>query len=69
MSEVDTDDLTEHGWFDSESELPGISLVDPTIELMQEAGALKTGNSSAMCPAPYKGTLVGNGSQEGAESS
>jgi len=33
MSEVDLDDLPEHGWFDSESELPGISSVDPAIEL------------------------------------
>jgi len=32
MSEIDPDKLSEHGWFDSESELPGISSVDPAIE-------------------------------------
>jgi len=80
MSEVDPDDLPEHGWFDSESELPGISSVDPAIEQgvniscpsansLQEARALVTGNSSATGPAPYKGILVGNGPQEMAESS
>jgi len=52
--------------------------VDPAIEmgvnvrfspanLMQEARALITGNSSATGPAPYQGTLVGNGPQEGTE--
>jgi len=25
MSEVDTNDLPEHGWIDSEFELPGVS--------------------------------------------
>jgi len=64
MSEVDQDELFKHGWFDSESELPEMLSVDPTIELrvkmsflsanlMQEARALITGNSSAMGPAPY----------------
>jgi len=33
MSEVDTDNPPEPGWFDSESELPGILSVDSTIEL------------------------------------
>jgi len=62
MSEVDTDDLPEPGWFDSESELPGISSVDSTIELkvnmsfspadhIQEVRALTIWNSSAAGPA------------------
>jgi len=33
MSEIDPDDQPEPGWFDSESKLPGILSVDPTIEL------------------------------------
>jgi len=77
MLEVDQDEQPEHGWLDSESELPVILSVDPTIELgvnmsfppadlMQEARALITGNSSATGPAPYKGIIVGNGPQEGA---
>jgi len=33
MSEVGQDEQPEHVWFDSESELPGISSVDPPIEL------------------------------------
>jgi len=33
MSEIDQDELPEPRWFDSESELPGISSVDPTIKL------------------------------------
>jgi len=33
MSEIDQDELPEHEWFDSESELPGISSVDPAIKL------------------------------------
>jgi len=80
MSEIDTDDPPEPGWFYSESELPGISSVDPTIELgvnmsfspadhIQEVRTLTIGNSSATGPAPNTGILVGNGPQEGAESS
>jgi len=66
MSEIDPDELPEHGWFDSEPELPGISSVDPAVELgvniscpsadlLQEARALVTGNSSATGPAPPQG--------------
>jgi len=33
MSEIDPNESPDHGWFDSESELPGISSVDPTLEL------------------------------------
>jgi len=58
MSEIDTDDPPEPGWFDSESNLPGNSSVDPTIELgvriifppadhIREVRALTIGNSSA----------------------
>jgi len=71
MSEVDQDELSEPGWFDSDSELPGISSVDSTTELginmsfpsadhRQEVRALITGNSSETGPAPYTGILVGN---------
>jgi len=31
MSEVDQDEQTEHGWFYSESELPGISSGIPQL--------------------------------------
>jgi len=59
MSKIDPGELLEHGLFDSESKLPGTSLVDPAIEtgvnmssssanLMQEARAILTGNS---CPS------------------
>jgi len=69
-----------NGWFDSKSELPGISSVDPTIELgvnmsfpsadyIQGVRALNFANSSAMGPAPNTGILVGNEPQERAESS
>jgi len=33
MTEVDQDELPEHGWFESESELPRILSVDPAIEV------------------------------------
>jgi len=80
MSEIDPDDPPEPGWFDSESELPGILSVDPTIELgvnmsfpsadlIQEVRAIVIWNSSAPGPARNTGNLVGNGPQEGAESS
>jgi len=79
MSEVDQDKLPEPGWFDSESELTGISSVDPTIELgvnmsfpsadfEQEVRALIIENSSATGPATNTGILVGNGPQERTES-
>jgi len=78
MSESDPDELPEPGWFDLESELPGILSVDPTIELgvnvsfpsanrIQEVRALIIGNSSATGTAPNTGILliqVGNGPQE-----
>jgi len=80
MSEVDPDEPPEPGWFDLKSELPGISSVDPTIELgvnmsfpsadhIQEVRALVIGNSSAMGRVPNTGILVGHRLQEGAESS
>jgi len=80
MSEIDPDEQPEPRWFHSESELPGISSVDPSIELgvnmsfpsaehIQEVRALIIGNSSATGPATNTGILVGNGPQEGAECS
>jgi len=80
MLEIDQDELPEPEWFDSEFKLPGISSVDPTIELgvnmsfpsadyIQEVRALVIGNSSATGPAPNTGILVGHVPQEGAESS
>jgi len=80
MSEIDLNKLPDHGCFDSESELQGISSVDPTIELgvnisftsadhIQGVRALNFGNSSATGPAPNTGIPVGNVPQEGAESS
>jgi len=71
MSEVDPDELPEHGWFDSESELPGISSGDPAIELgvnmsfppvdfMQEDRVILTRNSNTTAPAPYQGCTMGH---------
>jgi len=71
MWEVDLDELPEHRWFDSESELPGISSVDPAIELwenvsfppaslMQEARAIVTGISNTTASARYQGCTMGH---------
>jgi len=65
MSEIDLNKSPDHGWFDSESELPGILSVDTTIELgvnmsfpsadhTQGIKALEIGNSSATGPAPIR---------------
>jgi len=80
MSKIDPDEPPEPGWFASESELPGISSVDPTIKLgvnmsftpadhRQEVRALIIGNSSTTSPAPNTGILVGSRPHEEAESS
>jgi len=80
MSEIDHDELPDHGWFDSESEFPGISSVDSTLAVgvnvsfssadhIQGVRALDFENSSATGPAPNMGILVGHVPQEGAESS
>jgi len=79
MSEIDHDELPDHGWFDSESELPRISSVDstlancvnvsfPSADHIREVRALEIRNRSATGPAPNTGILVGHGPQEWAES-
>jgi len=69
MSNSDTDELPNTGWFDSESDLPEISSVDPTIELgvnmsspsasMTLARALKIEDSNKTGPAPNTVIPVG----------
>jgi len=39
MSNSNTDELPNTGWFDLESDFPGISSVDPTIELGVKMGS------------------------------
>jgi len=71
MSEVDPDELPEHGRFDSESEPPEISSVDPAVELgvnmsshspnfIQESRVLVTGNSNTTASARYQGSTMGH---------
>jgi len=65
MSNSDTEEQPNTGWFDSESELPEISSVDPTIELkvnmscpsasLTLARALEIGDSNTIGPAPNTG--------------
>jgi len=61
MSDIDHDELPDHRWFDSESELPGISSVDSTLDLgvnvsfppadhIQGVKALDFGNSNTTGP-------------------
>jgi len=79
MSDSDFGELPNTGWFDSESDLPGISSVDSTIEQgvivsfpsanQIQVRALNFGDSSATGPAPNKGTPVGHVPLEGTESS
>jgi len=70
MSNSDTDELPNTGWFDSESDLPGILSVDSTVALgvnmscpcanQIQARALDFGDSSITGPAPNTGIPVGN---------
>jgi len=70
MSDIDQDELPHTGWFDSESDLPGFSSVDSTIDLgvnvsspsanLPHVEAMYFGDSNAMSPAPNKGNSVGN---------
>jgi len=70
MSDKDQDELPHTGWFDSESDLPGISSVDSTVDLgvnmsspsanLPHVEAMYFGDSNAMGPAHNKGNLVGN---------
>jgi len=78
MSDMDTEGLSNTGWFDSESDLPGISSVDSTLELgvnvsspsanQPHVSALDFRDSSAMGSAPNKGNLVVHVQLEEAES-
>jgi len=70
MSNSDLEELPNNGWFDSESELPGISSVDSTLAMganvsSPSAGqiqvrAIDFGNSSTAGRAPKRGIPVGN---------
>jgi len=70
MSDIDPDKLPYTGWFDSESDLSGISSVDSTINLgvnmsfppanQPHIRALDFGDSNAMGSAPNTGNSVGN---------
>jgi len=65
MSDSDRKELPNRGWFDSESELPGISSVDSTIATLgvnvsspsasHHIGALEIRNSNTTGPAPNAG--------------
>jgi len=69
MSNSDIEELPNTGWFDSESELPGISSVDSTLELEVNMNcpsanltlprALETGDSNTTGPAPNTSIPVG----------
>jgi len=69
MSDSDQEKLPNTGWFDSKSDLPGISSVDSTLELgvivsspsasQIHVKALDFKDSSAMGSAPNKGNPVG----------
>jgi len=78
-SDLVLEEPPNNGWFDSESDLPGISWVDSTIEQgvivsspsasQIQTRSLDFGDSSATSPAPNKGTPVGHVPLDGAESS
>jgi len=78
MSNSDLEEVLHKKWFDSESDLPGISSVDSTLELGVilsspsanhiHVRALKVEDSSAMGSAPNKGNPVGNAPLEKTES-
>jgi len=78
MSDSDLEEPPHTGWFDSESDLPGISSVYSTIELGVivsspsashiHVRALDYEESSAMGSAPNKGNLVGHAPLEKTES-
>jgi len=79
MSDSDLEELPNNGWFDSESDLPGISSVDSTIEQGVIVSSLSAnqihvravdfGDSSATGPVLNKGTPVGHVPLEGTDSS
>jgi len=70
MSNSDTDELLNTGWFDSESKLTGISSVESTLALgvnmscssanQIQVRALGIGDSNTTGPAPNTGIPVGN---------
>jgi len=70
MSNSDTEELPNTGWFDSESNLPGISSVDSTLMLgvntscpfanIIQVRALGVGDNNTTGPAPNTGIPVGN---------
>jgi len=70
MSNRDAKELPNTRWFDSESDLPGISSVDSTLALgvnmscpsanQIQARALDFGDNSTTGPVLNKGTLTGN---------
>jgi len=79
MSDSDLEESPNTRWFDSESDLPGISSVNSTIEQGVSVSslsadqihvrALNFGDSSAKGPAPNRGTPVGHAPLEGTEPS
>jgi len=78
MSDRDLKELPNTGWFDSESDLPGISSVDSTLEpriIVSSTSAnqihvraLDFEDSSVMGPASNKGNPVGHVPLEETES-
>jgi len=77
MSNNDQEELPNNGWFDSESDLPGISSVNSTLAMgvnvsppsaNRHIRALDFGDSSKTSPAPNKGTPVGHAPLKGAGS-
>jgi len=78
MSYSDQKELPNTGWFDSESDFPGILLVNSTPKLVNmscafanqiQVRALDFWDSSATDLAPNKGTPVGHVPLEGIQSS
>jgi len=79
MSDSDLKELPNNGWFDSESNLPGISSLDSPIEQRVivsspsadqiHVRALDFRENSATGPVLNRGTPVGHVPLEGTESS
>jgi len=68
MSDSDHEELLKNEWFDSESDLPGISSVDSTLAMgvnvsspsaNKHIRALEIGDSNTTGPAPNTGIPVG----------